>query len=43
LSWMVFRADIVARVPLHACDAREVSGDRAGLPRAKARRESARR
>ena len=22
LSWMVFRADIVARVPLHACDAR---------------------
>ena len=33
LSWMVFRADIVARVPLHACDAREVSGDRAGLPR----------
>lgn len=36
LSWMVFRADIVARVPLHACDAREVSGDRAGLPRAKA-------
>ena len=29
---MVFRADIVAFVPFHACDAREVSGGRARLP-----------
>ena len=36
LSWMVFRADIVACVPLHACDAREVSGEWARLPQEKA-------
>ena len=36
LSWIVFRADIVACVPFHACDAREVSGVWARLPREKA-------
>jgi hypothetical protein len=36
LSWIVFRADIVACVPFHACAAREVSGEWARLPREKA-------
>ena len=35
LSWMDFRADIVPCVTFHACDAREVSGERARLPQRK--------
>ena len=37
LSWIVFRADIVACVPFHACDAREVSGEWARLRKRKQR------